>query len=81
MVREFQAVVLAAGHGTRFTDLVGSRPKCLLPVGPFPLIFFPLNLLAKYGFDGEVNYLLKTAILIVTPSFRCHYNRSRVAEV
>lgn len=53
MVREFQAVVFAAGHGTRFTDLVGNRPKCLLPLGPFPLIFYPLQLLQKYGFEGN----------------------------
>lgn len=51
--KEFQAVVLAAGHGTRFTDLVGNRPKCLLPVGPNPLIFYPLQLLQKYGFEGK----------------------------
>lgn len=50
---ELQAVVLAAGHGTRFTDLVGNRPKCLLPVGSFPLIFYPLKLLQKYGFEGK----------------------------
>lgn len=60
VAREFQAVVLAAGHGTRFTDLVGNRPKCLIPIGPYPLIFYPLNLLEKYGFSGE--FLLKTEI-------------------
>ncbi|CRK96937.1 CLUMA_CG010346, isoform A [Clunio marinus] len=52
VAKEFQAVVLAAGHGTRFTDLLGNRPKCLLPVGPFPLIFYPLQLLQKYGFEA-----------------------------
>jgi translation initiation factor eIF-2B subunit gamma len=53
VAKEFQAVVLAAGHGTRFTDLVGNRPKCLIPVGPYPLIYYPLSSLAKYGFSGE----------------------------
>lgn len=53
VAQEFQAVVLAAGHGTRFTDLVGNRPKCLLPIGPFPLIYYPLQLLHKYGFQGK----------------------------
>lgn len=53
VAQEFQAVVLAAGHGTRFTDLIGSRPKCLLPIGPFPLIYYPLQLLQKYGFQGK----------------------------
>lgn len=63
VAREFQAVVLAAGHGTRFTDLVGTRPKCLLPVGPHPLIFYPLQLLQKYGFDGKITLIkYKTTI-------------------
>lgn len=53
VAQEFQAVVLAAGHGTRFPDLVGNRPKCLLPIGPFPLIYYPLQLLHKYGFQGK----------------------------
>lgn len=56
VAREFQAVVLAAGHGSRVTDLVGNRPKCLLPVGPFPLIFYPLQLLQKYKFEGKFNF-------------------------
>ena len=50
---EFQAVVLAAGIGTRFRDLVGNRPKCLLQVGPYPMIFYPLNFAATYGFEGN----------------------------
>lgn len=49
---EFQAIVLAAGNGTRFKDLVGGHPKCLLQVGPYPLIFYPLNFAANYGFEG-----------------------------
>lgn len=50
---EFQAVILAAGTGTRFRDLVGDHPKCLLPVGPYPLIFYPLNFASTYGFEGN----------------------------
>ena len=53
VAREFQAVVLAAGHGSRVTDLIGNRSKCLLPIGPFPLIFYPLQLLQKYKFEGK----------------------------
>ncbi|CAO1294937.1 unnamed protein product [Diamesa serratosioi] len=56
---EFQAVVLAAGHGTRFPDLVGNRPKCLLPIGPFPLIYYPLQLLHKYGFHDAIIIVLE----------------------
>jgi translation initiation factor eIF-2B subunit gamma len=54
VAKEFQAVVLAAGHGTRITDLVGNRPKCLIPIGPFPLIFYPLKMLVSSGFTGEL---------------------------
>lgn len=36
-IMEFHAVIFAAGVGTRFRDIVGSRPKCLLTVGGFPL--------------------------------------------
>jgi translation initiation factor eIF-2B subunit gamma len=52
MKTEFQAVILAGGIGSRYRDLVGNRPKCLLPVGPYPLIFYPLNFLNTYGFQG-----------------------------
>lgn len=50
---EFQAVILAAGTGTRFRDLVSNRPKCLLQVGPYPLIFYPLNFASNIGFEGK----------------------------
>lgn len=42
-----------AGHGNRCNELVRNRVKCLMPVGPFPLIFYPLSLLQKHGFKGE----------------------------
>lgn len=48
---EFQAIVLAGGRGTRFTELTGDRPKCLLPVGPFPMVFYPLHMLQAHGFQ------------------------------
>lgn len=47
---EFQAIVLAGGRGTRFSELTNERLKCLLPIGPFPMIFYPLNMLQKHGF-------------------------------
>lgn len=50
---ELQAVVLAGGRGSRMTEIVGGRPKCLLPVGPYPMIFYPLQMLIKHGFGGE----------------------------
>lgn len=49
---EFQAVVLAGGRGSRLPDIPGAPPKCLLPVGPHPLVWYPLNLLERQGFQG-----------------------------
>lgn len=51
---EFQAVVMAVGGGSRMTDLTSSVPKPLLPVGNKPLIWYPLNLLERVGFEGEL---------------------------
>jgi len=50
---EFQAVVFAAGRGTRLPEVLGDAPKCLLPVGPYPLIWYPLNLLQQHNFSGN----------------------------
>lgn len=49
---ELQAVVFAGGRGSRMTEIVGGRPKCLLPVGPYPMIFYPLQMLIRHGFVG-----------------------------
>lgn len=49
---EMQAIVLAAGNGSRMTELSGERPKCLLPVGPLPLVWYPLHMLQVHGFQG-----------------------------
>ena len=51
---EFQAVVMAVGGGSRMTDLTSSIPKPLLPVGNRPLVWYPLNLLERVGFEGEL---------------------------
>ena len=51
---EFQAVVLAAGRGSRFTELTRHKPKCFLPVGNMPLVWFPLQVLKKAGFQEVV---------------------------
>ena len=49
---EFQAVVLAAGRGSRMTDLTASVPKALLPIGNMPMMWYPINSLEKAGFEG-----------------------------
>lgn len=57
---EFQAIVLAGGRGDRFPELVGDRPKCLLPIGPFPMIFYPLQMLQKHGFQEIIVIVLES---------------------
>lgn len=49
---ELQAVLMAAGGGSRMMDLTYNTPKPLLPVGNKPLIWYPLNLLERVGFEG-----------------------------
>uniref|UniRef100_A0A7M4FJV7 Translation initiation factor eIF2B subunit gamma n=1 Tax=Crocodylus porosus TaxID=8502 RepID=A0A7M4FJV7_CROPO len=51
---EFQAVVMAAGGGSRMMDLTSSIAKPLLPVGNKPLIWYPLNLLERVGFEEVI---------------------------
>lgn len=51
---EFQAVVLAAGSGSRFTDVTANKVKCLLPIGNFPMIWYPLQMLHRAGFVDVV---------------------------
>lgn len=57
---EFQAIVLAGGRGTRFTELTNERLKCLLPIGPFPMIFYPLHMLQTHGFQEIIVVVLET---------------------
>ncbi|XP_050442677.1 translation initiation factor eIF-2B subunit gamma [Adelges cooleyi] len=47
---EFQAVVMAAGKGSRIPEMTATKPKCLLPVGNKPMIYYPLKLLENAGF-------------------------------
>lgn len=49
---EFQAIVLAGGRGSRLNCLTNKIPKCLLPVGNMPMIWYPVRLLEKSGFNG-----------------------------
>ena len=36
------------------TDLSNGKPKCLLSVGNFPMIYYPLSLLKKVGFTDVI---------------------------
>ncbi|XP_033097349.1 translation initiation factor eIF-2B subunit gamma-like, partial [Anneissia japonica] len=51
---ELQAVILAAGRGSRMTDLTASLPKALLPVANKPMIWYPISMLEKAGFDEVI---------------------------
>lgn len=44
-----QAIILAAGVGSRLRTLSGGRPKCLIEVGGKPLILHQLQALADHG--------------------------------
>lgn len=62
-----QPVVMAAGKGSRMTDLTCTKAKCLLPVAGYPLVWHPLNMLQTNGFteaivivpDGAKNEIIK----------------------
>uniref|UniRef100_A0A8B9LZP7 Translation initiation factor eIF2B subunit gamma n=1 Tax=Astyanax mexicanus TaxID=7994 RepID=A0A8B9LZP7_ASTMX len=54
MKMELQAVLMAAGGGSRMMDLTYNTPKPLLPVGNRPLIWYPLNLLERAGFEEVI---------------------------
>ena len=51
-ITDFEAVVLAAGKGSRMMELTAGKPKCLLPIGNFPMIWYPLRLLECTGFNS-----------------------------
>ncbi|XP_026464373.1 translation initiation factor eIF-2B subunit gamma-like [Ctenocephalides felis] len=58
MHMEFQAVVFAAGKGSRFPEVIGPRAKCLIPIGQYPLIWYPLRLLERQGFKEAIVLVL-----------------------
>lgn len=79
---EFQAVIMAAGTGSRMFPLTERIPKALLPVGNLPVIWYPINLLEKAGFEGEqreirfkwffkyqLDFLLQMAPRVIVPYF------------
>jgi len=49
-----QPVVMAAGKGSRMTDLTCTKAKCLLPVAGYPLVWHPLNMLQSNGFNEAI---------------------------
>lgn len=66
------------------TDLTSSIPKPLLPVGNRPLLWYPLNLLERAGFEGEAWRCLgagvETTCLLWSPqASRGHLRHSRLS--
>ncbi|XP_041359479.1 translation initiation factor eIF-2B subunit gamma-like [Gigantopelta aegis] len=59
---EFQAVVMAAGTGSRMTDLTSRCPKALLPVGNYPLLWYPVNALERAGFEEVIVVVLESFV-------------------
>ncbi|XP_057663761.1 translation initiation factor eIF-2B subunit gamma [Diorhabda carinulata] len=57
--QEFQVVVLAAGKGSRISEITTGKPKCLLPIGPKPLVWYPLHKLQTSGFHEVILVVLE----------------------
>lgn len=55
---EFQAIVLAAGKGSRMPEIAAGKPKCLLPIGNKPLVWYPLYKLQQSGFHGKYTFTI-----------------------
>jgi len=51
---EYQAVIMAAGSGSRMTELTHHTPKCLLPIANKPMIWYPLKMLENAGFEETI---------------------------
>lgn len=52
IIPELQAVVLAAGPGSRVTD-ISQGVKCLIPIANRPLLYYPLKMLENAHFAGN----------------------------
>ena len=67
---ELQPIIMAAGTGSRVQDLVTRTPKALLPIANKPMVWYPVNMLAKAGF--------KQATIVVTESHHDAIQKSLV---
>lgn len=57
---EFQPVVLAAGRGSRMSDLTSKIHKALLPIGNMPMMWYPINTLERAGFEEAIVIVLES---------------------
>uniref|UniRef100_A0A2P2I599 Translation initiation factor eIF2B subunit gamma n=1 Tax=Hirondellea gigas TaxID=1518452 RepID=A0A2P2I599_9CRUS len=53
-LKSVQAVVLAAGTGSRMTTLVSETHKCMLPIATIPMLYYPIHMLQRAGFTACV---------------------------
>lgn len=51
---ELVPVILAAGRGTRMTSFTAHCPKPLLPIGGYPMIYYPVSMLERLGFGSAI---------------------------
>ena len=65
-------MVMAAGRGSRMTELTSCIAKPLLPVGNKPMIWYSVNLLEKAGFEGVSFKIALLQTLIIFLSFFYH---------
>ncbi|XP_046840576.1 translation initiation factor eIF-2B subunit gamma-like [Xenia sp. Carnegie-2017] len=70
---EFQAIVMAAGHGSRMYPLTENFPKSILPVGNLPLIWYPLNLLFTSGFQDVIVVVLESEELLISNTIKGYF--------
>ncbi|XP_045475249.1 translation initiation factor eIF-2B subunit gamma [Harmonia axyridis] len=55
---DLQVIVLAAGKGSRMPELLSGKPKCLLPIGPKPLIWYILYKIQSMGYKDCIVVVL-----------------------
>ncbi|CAE1261914.1 EIF2B3 [Acanthosepion pharaonis] len=56
----FQPVIMAAGTGSRMTDLTASIPKALLTVGNKPMIWYSIHMCQRVGFQDVIVIVLES---------------------
>ena len=44
-----KVVILAGGFGTRIRDVAEDIPKPMIPIGPFPILWYIMNTYSKFG--------------------------------
>lgn len=49
-----KVVILAGGMGSRLSEHTETRPKPMVEVGPYPILWHVMNIYASHGFDNFV---------------------------